>query len=144
MVTCGPASSWLWYQRITIGVMAGGGVVMIVVGAIVRDGASPFLVVIGGMWFLGGLVNLQVAWRQVREIAIDGANVVFRYRNRDVIVPAREITEIGWSEWDQSRRRSLRFQTNSRGVIKVPSSLLGFVGFLAELERINPRVKMAD
>src|SRR5580658_7882903 len=100
MVSCRPARWWLWYQRIAIGISAGGGSIMLIGAAIVHSAASIPLLVIGGVWFLLGLAGIGQARRQVREIVVDGAHVVFRYQALNVVIPATEITEIGWAWWD--------------------------------------------
>jgi hypothetical protein len=143
-MSCRPARWWLWYQRIGIGISAGGGSIMLIGAAIVHSAASIALLVIGGGWFLMGLAGIWQAQRQVREIVIDGVHVVFRYQVRNIVIPAPEITEIGWARWDPNHRASLRFRTLSHGVIKAPPSMQGFLDFLIELRRINPGVKVPD
>jgi hypothetical protein len=144
MVTCKPVRGWLWYQRITIAICAGGGGAMLIGAAIADSAASVPLLVIGGAWSLLGLAGIWQARRQVREITVDAAHVVFRYQARSVVIPAREITEIGWARWDPNRAASLRFRTLSHGVIKAPPRMQGFIDFLIELRRINPDVKVPD
>jgi len=115
------------------------------IGAVIAHNQSLIpLLVIGGGWFLAGVAGTWQARRLVREIVIDGADVLFRYRTRDVVIPAREITEIGWARWDPYHRSFLRFRTLSHGVIKVPPRMRGFLDFLIELRRVSPDVKIAD
>jgi hypothetical protein len=38
----------------------------------------------------------------------------------------------------------VRIRTISRGIIKVPSRMQGFLDFLIELRRVNPGVKISD
>jgi hypothetical protein len=144
MVSCRPARWWLWYQRIAISISTGGGSIMLIGAAIVHSAASIPLLVIGGVWFLMGLAGIVQARRQVREIVVDGAHVVFRYQALNVVIPAQEITEIGWARWDPNHMSSLRFRTLSRGVIKAAPCMQGFLDFLIELRRINPDVKVSD
>ena len=143
MVSCRPSRGWLWYQRIVTGVLAGGGGIMLTGAAIVRSASLIPLLAFGGAWLLLGLASIWQVRRQVREIIIDGADVTFRYRARDVVIPAQEITEIGWAWWDPNRSAFLRFRTISRGVIKAPPRLQGFLDFLIELRRVNPGVKVS-
>jgi len=117
---------------------------MLIGVAIVRSASLIPLLVIGGAWLLLGLAGIWQVRRQVQEIVIDGADVVFRYRGRDVVIPALEIAEIGWAWWDPNHRASLRFRTISRGVIKAPPRLRGFLDFLIELRRVHPGVKVRD
>jgi len=117
---------------------------MLIGAAIAHSAASIPLLAIGGAWSLMGLAGIWQARRQVREIAIDDPDVVFRYQTRSVAIPAREITEIGWARWDPNRAAALRFRTVSHGVIKAPPRMQGFLDFLIELRRINPDVKVPD
>jgi hypothetical protein len=144
MVSVQPVRWWLWYERIVIGICAGGGGVMLIGAAIARSAASIPLLVIGGAWFIMGLAGTWRARRQVREITVDAAHVVFRYRAGNVVIPAQEITEISWAWWDPNRAASLRFRTLSHGVIKAPPRMQGFLDFLIELRHINPDVKVPD
>jgi hypothetical protein len=143
MVSCRPARWWLWYQRIAIGISTGGGSIMLIGAAIVHSAASIPMLVFGGLWFLLGLASIGQARRQVREIVVDAAHVAFRYQALNVVIPAREIAEIGWAWWDPNHMSSLRFRTLSHGVIKAPPRLQGFLDFLIELRRINPDVKVS-
>jgi hypothetical protein len=131
----------LWYQRIAIGISTGGGAIMLVGAAIAHGSASIPLLVIGGAWFLLGLAGIGQARGQVREIVVDGAHVVFRYRSRNVVIPAQEITGIGWAWWDPNHMSSLRFRTHSRGVIKAPPRMQGLLELLIALRHVNPDVK---
>lgn len=117
---------------------------MLVGAAAAHSAASIPLLVIGGAWSLMGLAGIWRARLRVREIAVDAAHVVFRYQARNVVIPAQEITEIGWARWDPNRAASLRFRTISHGVIKTPPRMHGFIDFLIELRRINPDVKVPD
>ena len=117
---------------------------MLIGAAIVHSAASIPELVIGGPWLLMGLAGIWEARRRVREIVVDGADVVFRYRTRNVVIPAREITEIGWAWWDPNHVSYLRFRTLSRGVIKTPPRMQGFLDLLIELRRVNPDVKVSD
>jgi len=144
MVSCRTVRWWLWYQRIAIGIGAGGGGIMLIGAAIAHSAASVPLLVIGGAWLLMGLAGIRQARRQVREITVEAAHVVFRYQARNVVIPAQEITEIGWAWWDPNRTAFLRFRTLSHGVIKAPPRMQGFIDFLIELRRINPDVKVPD
>ena len=117
---------------------------MLIGAAIAHSAASVPLLVIGGAWLLMGLAGIRQARRQVREITIEAAHVVFRYQARNVVIPAQEITEIGWAWWDPNRTAFLRFRTLSHGVIKAPPRMQGFIDFLIELRRINPDVKVPD
>lgn len=117
---------------------------MLITAAITHSTASIPLLVIGGAWFLMGLAGIWQARRQVREIAVDAAHVVFRYQDRNVVIPVQEITEIGWARWDPNRAAFLRFRTLSHGVIKAPPRMQGFLDFLIELRRVNPGVKVPD
>jgi hypothetical protein len=126
------------------GVTTGGGGIMLIGAAIAHSATSIPLLVFGGIWFLLGLAGIGQARRQVREIVVDGAHVVFRYQARNVVIPAREIAEIGWAWWDPNHMAFLRFRTLSRGVIKAPPRMRGLLDFLMELRRINPDVKVSD
>lgn len=117
---------------------------MLIGAAIADSAASVPLLVIGGAWSLMGLAGIWQTRRQVREITVDAAHVVFQYQARSVVIPAREITEIGWARWDPNRAASLRFRTLSHGIIKAPPRMQGFIDFLIELRRINPDVKVPD
>lgn len=144
MVSCQPGRWWLRYQRIATGISAGGGGIMLIGAAIAHSAASIPLLVIGGAWSLMGLAGIWQARRQVREIAVDAGHVLFRYQARNIVIPAREITEISWAWWDPNRAASLRFRTRSHGVIKAPPRMQGFLDFLIELRRVNPDVKVPD
>ena len=117
---------------------------MLIVAAVAHSAASVPLLVIGGAWSLTGVAGIWQARRQVQEIAVDAAHVVFRYQARNVVIPVQEITEVGWAWWDPNRAASLRFRTLSHGVIKAPPRMQGFLDFLIELRRINPDVKVPD
>jgi hypothetical protein len=134
----------LWYHRIAIGICTGAGGIMLIGAAIVDTTQSLPLLVIGGAWFLMGLAGIRQARRQVREIVIDGAQVMFRYRTRNVVIPAQEISEVSWAWWDPNHVSLVRIRTISRGIIKVPSRMQGFLDFLIELRRVNPGVKISD
>jgi hypothetical protein len=131
----------IWYQRITIGVTIGGGSIMLVVALLARDAASPSLLVIGGVWFVAGLSGLWQAARLIREIVIADEHVEFRSPGRNLVIPAGEITEIGWARWDIRHRGFLRIWTPSHGVTKVSSFMQGLPDFLAKLRQINPGIR---
>jgi len=115
------------------------------IGAAIVHGASLVpLLVFGGAWSVAGLAGIRQAQRQVRDIAVDATHVVFRYQDRNVVISAHDITDVGWARWDPNRFASLRFRTLSHGVIKVPPRMHGFPGFLIELRRINPGIKVPD
>jgi hypothetical protein len=142
MASCRPTRGWTLYRRTFTVIAIGGGVIMLTAAAAIPGSTSVPLLVFGGGWFLAGLSGVWQLRHEVREIVLDGETVEFRRTNRDIVIPAQEITEIRWPRWGGGTGY-LRFRTYSNGVIRTPCRLEGLREFMIELAEANPAVRVS-
>ena len=136
--------SWRWYQAVGVYLPLAGGIVMLLVAAIIINSNSVPLLVIGAFWTAVGLGGVALRPRVAREVRIDGEQISFVFPGKKLTIAASEVIEIRRARGDMNRWAWLRFRTKSHGTIRVAARLRGFVDLASELRRLNPRVTYPD
>jgi hypothetical protein len=140
-----PTQRWfLRCYRLGVSVSLGGGLVMLFVAAAAHNSASIPLLVIGGGWFIMGVLGLGGRRKVANTVQLEDDRITFIFPSRSFTVPVREITEICRPRYDINRMQWVEFQTLSNGKIRVSPRLRGMFDLIAELRTINPSLKLAE
>jgi hypothetical protein len=117
-----------------------GGAMLLLLAALAHDGASIPLLIIGGGWFILGILALGRRRTTVDEVRLGEGHVTFVFRNRRVEMPVSEITEIRRARFDTSFMAPLEVSTEAHERIRLNSHLDGLLDLLLHFRQLNPRL----
>lgn len=135
---------WRWGMRVGLWASSVGGALMLAVAAMTRNAAALVLILIGGVWFVSGIVGLRSRRRTVETVTIEAPLVTFASPGRSTVVAAEDVLEIVQRKGGNAGRFApVQVITRDQGTISLSAEIDGLLALVVDLHTLNPGLQVS-